>query len=73
MWVLRLTVLCVWNSGTGIGFYPEIRIYEIAMLENQVFALDMPVEKLSYLDALVENIRKMKIYIFFLKEFRKQT
>lgn len=42
------------------------------MLESQVFALDMPVEKLSYLDALVENIRKMKIYIFFLKEFRKQ-
>ena len=54
-------------------FYTSIRIYEIAMLESQVFALDMPVEKLSYLDALVENIRKMKIYIFFLKEFRKQT
>ena len=43
-----------------------------SMVEIHLHLICREVEKLSYLDALVENIRKMKIYIFFEKNLENK-
>ena len=40
------------------------------MFENQALVPDLMMEKLSCLAALVENIRKLKIYHCFFKEIK---